>query len=152
MNWKSEAKEKLRRYDAMRLATINIPDEIERLEIDSRSIRSARTDGTPVQGGGNRREEALLNNIVHRQELMSTLQQAKLWVKTTERALDSLSKEEKLVLYRLYINPEKYSVDRLCKELGVESSTIYRKRDKALKNFTIAFYGATETFYAAAEK
>ena len=25
MNWKAEAKEKLRKYDAMRLATINIP-------------------------------------------------------------------------------------------------------------------------------
>ena len=32
MNWKAEAKEKLRRYDAMRLATINIPEEVERLE------------------------------------------------------------------------------------------------------------------------
>ena len=31
MNWKAEAKEKLRRYNAMRLATVNIPDEIQRL-------------------------------------------------------------------------------------------------------------------------
>ena len=64
MNWKTEAKEKLRRYDAMRLATINIPQELHRLEMDAQSIRSARTDATPVSGGGSKREDALLNNII----------------------------------------------------------------------------------------
>ena len=63
MNWKAEAKEKLQRYDAMRLATINIPEEIARLELDARSIRAARADA-PVTHGGNRREEALLNNFI----------------------------------------------------------------------------------------
>lgn len=141
MNWKAEAKEKLRRYDAMRLATVNIPEEMERLEIDARSIRAARTDGTPVKGGGNRREEAMLNNIVHRQELAWTLQQAQSWLKTTDRALTALNNEEKLILHRLYIYPERGSLERLCKELGVESSSIYRRRDKALHHFTLAYYG-----------
>lgn len=144
MNWKSEAKEKLRRYDAMRLATINIPEEMERLEIDARSIRAARTDATPVRGGGNRREEAMLNNIVHRQELAWTLQQAQNWLKTTDRALTALTNEEKLILHRLYIYPEKGGLERLCKELGVENSSIYRRRDKALQRFTLAYYGITE--------
>lgn len=145
MNWKAEAKEKLRRYDAMRLATINIPEEIERLEIDAKSIRSAKTDATPVTGGGNRREEAMLNNIIHRQELNWILQQAQIWLKSTDRALTTLTAEEKLILHRLYIYPEKGGLERLCKELGVEVSSIYRRRDKALKHFTLAFYGITDT-------
>lgn len=144
MNWKAEAKEKLRKYDAMRLATINIPQEIERLEIDARSIRSARTDATPVTGGGNRREEAMLNNIIHRQELAWTLEQAHLWLQSTDRALTALTNEEKLILHRLYIYPEKGSLDRLCKELDVESSSVYRRRDRALKHFTLAYYGITD--------
>ena len=144
MNWKAEAKEKLRKYDAMRLATINIPEEIQRLEVDARSIRSARSDSTPVKGGGSRREEAMLNNIIHRQELTRTLEQARLWVKTTDRALSALTKEEKLILHSLYIYPDKGNVDRLCKELGMESSSIYRRRDKALEHFTLAYYGITE--------
>lgn len=151
MNWKSEAKEKLRRYDAMRLAIINIPEELERLESEATSIRSARTDRVPVKGGGSQREDAMLNNIVHRQELTWTLQQAQLWIKTTDRAMEALSQEEKLILYRLYIYPTKGNIERLCKELNVETSTIYRKRDKALRSFTLAFYGATETFYSAVE-
>ena len=141
MNWKTEAKEKLRRYDAMRLATINIPREIQRLEIDAQSIRSARTDATPVSGGGNRREEAMMNNILHRQELAWTLQQAQMWLQTTDRALTALTPEEKQILHRLYIYPEKGNLERLCKELGVEASSIYRRRDKALEHFTLAFYG-----------
>ena len=144
MNWKAEAKEKLRRYDAMRLATINIPEEIERLEIDAQSIRSARMDGTPVTGGGNRREEALLNNIVHRQELAWTLQQAQMWLKTTDRALSVLPNDDKLILHRLYIYPQQGALEKLCKELGIESSSIYRRRDRALRRFTLAFYGIDE--------
>ena len=113
MNWKTEAKEKLRRYDAMRLATINIPQEIQRLEIDAQSIRSARTDGTPVRGGGSKREDAMLNNILHRQELAWTLEQAQAWLRITDRALTALNGQEKLILTRLYIYPEKGGLERL---------------------------------------
>lgn len=141
MNWKQEAKEKLRRYDAMRLATINIPQELERLEIDACSIRAARTDRATVAGGGNRKEEAMINNILHRQELERTLQQAQLWLQVTDRALTALSNEEKQILHRLYIYPQKGGLDQLCKELGMETSSIYRRRDKALEHFTIALYG-----------
>jgi ArpU family phage transcriptional regulator len=141
MNWKAEAKEKLRRYEAMRLVTVNIPLELERLEVDAQSIRSARSDATPVSGGGNRREEAMINNIIERQELERALQQAKLWLRSTDRALTALTKEEQLILHRLYLYPEKGSVTLLSKELGIESSSIYRHRDKALLHFTLAYYG-----------
>lgn len=82
--------EKLRRYGAMRLAVVNISEEIKRLEVDAKSIRSAKVDASPVAGGGNRREEALLNNIVHRQELARTLEQAHIWLRSTDRALTTL--------------------------------------------------------------
>ena len=144
MNWKAEAKEKLRRYDAMRLATINIPEELEHLELDAQAIRSAKVDGDVVSGGGSKREEALINNIIERQELLWTLQQAQLWLKTTDRALSILSKDEKLLLHRLYIYPEMGALERLCKELGMETSSVYRRRDKALKHFTLAYYGIAE--------
>lgn len=143
MNWKAEAKEKLLRYDAMRLAALNLPEEIARLEIDAQSIRSAKTDNTPVKGGG-KQEEAMLSNIVHRQELVRTLQQAQSWLKTTDRALNALTEEEKRILHRLYIYPERGAVQRLSSELGIDSSVVYRRSDKALKHFTLAYYGVAE--------
>lgn len=145
MNWKTEAKEKLRKYGAMHVAVVNIPEEIKRLDIDAKSIRAANSDTTPVAGGGNRREEALVNNILQRQELTRTLEQAHLWLRSVDRALSALSGEEKKILHRLYIYPQKNSVDQLCKELDMEASSIYRRRDRALEQFTIALYGIPET-------
>ena len=141
MNYKAKAKEKLLKYAAMRLAALNIPEEIKRLDIDAKSIRAASTDAAPVTGGGNRREEALVNNILQRQELALTLEQTHLWIRSVDRALSALGNEEKKILHRLYIYPQKNSLEQLCKELDMEASSIYRRRDKALEMFTIALYG-----------
>ena len=140
MNWKEEATEKLRKYDAMRLATENLPEELRRLEQDACAIRSARPDSISIRGGLIR-DDRLLNNLVHREELNNALDQARCWVSVTNRALGALDPEEKLILHRLYIYPEKGSLEQLCKELGVESSSIYRRRDRALHHFTLAYYG-----------
>lgn len=144
MNWKAEAMEKLRRYDAMRQAQENIPEEIARLAAEASGLRGTKMDDAPVVEGGNRREDLLLSNLVHRQELEYALQQAQCWLRAVNRALAALTPEEKLVLHRFYIYPERGSVDRLCGELGVEQSSVYRKRDKALRKFTIALYGTAD--------
>ena len=144
MKWKNEAMEKLRRYDVMRQALRNIPAEIERLEESACTLRSVTPDRVPVKGGGGKREEALINNLMQRQELEWTLDQVKRWLKITDRGLLALKEDERLVLQRLYLYPEKGAVDRLCTELGVEQSTIYRKRDQALERFTLAMYGFGE--------
>ena len=77
MNWKREAIDKLRNYDVHKQAIESIPMEIKRLEVKYTSIRSATTDSTPVSGGdGSIREDALLSNIVHRDELKRRLKEA----------------------------------------------------------------------------
>lgn len=144
MNWKAEAMDKLRRYDAMRQAMVNIPEEIRRLEGEAYSLRGTSMDKEPVMEGGSRKEDTLLSNLVCRQELSAALKQAGDWLRIADRALAALTPEEKLILHRLYIYPERGSVDRLCGELNVEQSSIYRKRDKALRKFTYALYGISE--------
>lgn len=145
MQWKNEAMDKLRRYDAMRQALRNLPEEIARLKADASALRGANFDITPVNGGGSRREDALINNLVERQELEQNLKQVRHWLAVTDRGLLALPQDERLVLQRLYLYPEQGAVDRLCMELGVEQSTVYRKRDQALRRFTLALYGFAET-------
>ena len=145
MNWKSEAMEKLRRYDAMQQASHNLPAEIRRLQIAARVAKSANLESVPGKGGEARREEELMNNMVHRQELQWSLDQTKCWLEATERALRVLNPEEKLILQRLYIYPERGAVERLCQELELEQSSIYRRRDRALQRFAIALYGFPES-------
>ena len=144
MNWKFEAIEKLRLYEAKKQSLRSIPEEIARLESAMKSIRSATADGSPVNGGGSGREDMMLSNIVHREELERSLEQAKRWVAVVDGGLKILGVEERLILDRLYINPARGNVDRLCAELGIEQSSVYRRRDKALHHFTICLYGCSE--------
>ena len=145
MNWKNVAMEKLRRYDTMRQALRNIPEELQRLKTEAVAIRGARTDGIFVRGSGNKQEDARINNIVEQQELEQTLKQVRQWLAVTERGLLSLDDEQRHILQRLYLYPQKGALDRLCNELGMEQSTIYRKRDQALLRFTTAIYGFSDT-------
>ena len=144
MNWKQEAIEKLKKLEAMQLSIENIPQEIKRLEIAACGLRGAATDRTPVKGGGSRREDALLTNIVHRQELKYNREQAAHWVKATQNALSALTMEENLILTRMYIRPERGALERLSGELELEQSSLYRHRDRALRKFTMALYGVDE--------
>ena len=144
MDWKREAVDKLRSYEAKRTALTTIPEEIRRLEEDAAGIRAADLDRDPVSGGGSAREDRLLTNIVHRQELERALRQARAWVGIVEAGLAVLDPEERRILDRFYIHRARDNVARLCEELAVEQSTVYRRRDKALRHFTIALYGVTE--------
>lgn len=145
MNWKHEAIGKLKNYEAHRGAVENIPKEIKRLESVCASIRSATTDGTPVSEGGNTREDFLLSNIVHRDELKRRLKEARLWVTQVDSALAVLDDEERLVLDRFYIHRVKGNIGELCERLNLEKTAIYGRRDKALRRFTVALYGVTES-------
>lgn len=145
MNWKREAIDKLKNYEAHKQALECLTKEIRRLESAYTGIRSATTDGTPISGGGNTREDSMLSNIVHRDELKRRLKEARLWVSMVDKALAVLDDEEQLVLDRFYIHLAKGAVEALCECLNLEKSAVYDRRDKALRHFTLALYGVTET-------
>ena len=145
MNWKREAIDKLKNYEAHRQALENIPREIKRLESAYTGLRSASTENAPVSGGGGTREDCVLSNIVLRDELKRRLKEARLWVAQVDKALAVLDDEERLVLDRFYIHRAKGAVEALCESLGLEKSAVYDRRDKALRHFTLALYGVTET-------
>lgn len=145
MNWKREAIDKLKNYEAHRQALENIPREIKRLESAYTGLRSASTENAPVSGGGGTREDCVLSNIVLRDELKRRLKEARLWVAQVDKALAVLGEEETLVLDRFYIHRAKGAVEALCESLSLEKSAVYDRRDKALRHFTLALYGVTET-------
>jgi hypothetical protein len=144
MNWKYEAIEKLKEYSAKKQSLKSIPEEMARLESAMQSIRSATADGMPVSGGGSGREDMMLSNIVHREELARSLEQARKWVSLVDSGLDVLTDDERKVLDRFYIKPARGNVDRLCEEFGIEKSQVYARKDSALHHFTICLYGCTE--------
>ena len=131
VKWKEEAKAKLRRYDAMCQAVKNLPEEILRLK---RQIR--------YYDGENPDEH--LNDVIQLEKMEAYLIQAEGLTRSIDRAMGCLTPEEKLILYRLCICRQKGNLDRVCSELNIEQSSIYRKCNNALRKFTAAFYGVEE--------
>ena len=145
MNWKIEAINKLKGYEAHRVALAAIPAEIKRLEEDATVLKTASMDREPVHQGESNREDQLLSNIVHRGELERALKQARAWVNIVEQGLGVLDAEERQVLDRFYIHRAMGNIDLLCEELHLEKSRVYELKDKALRHFTLALYGVVET-------
>ena len=145
MNWKHEAVNKLRRYDAMQRATVNLPLEIKRLKAETEGVRSGLQVGFAGGKSSRSKEDALLDNLMKRQQLQWSLDQAQSWTGTVSRALEALKPEERLILQQMYILPREGAVGQLMEALSVERSTLYRRRDKALKKFTLSLYGGEES-------
>ena len=145
MDWKQEAADKLLQYEARRQSLENIPAEIRRLELDYTSLRSSTADAMPTHGNGSRREDAMLTNIVRREELARQLESARAWVALTDGGLSALDEEDKLVLDRFFVHRRKGACEQLCEELDREKAQVYRRRDRALRRFTLALYGGLES-------
>lgn len=141
MDWKIEAKEKLKTYSAKKVSVGNLSDEIRELQYHRRSIHSSTSDGTPVSGGTNKREDMLLNTLVLQKELEENLRIVTRWVRRVEKALDELTDEERVILSRFFIYPEKGAAERLACDLGIDPKTVYYRKDRALEKFTYAMYG-----------
>lgn len=145
MDWKKEAAEKLMEYEARRKALESIPQEIHRLELDYTGLRSSSADTIPAHGSGSRREDAMLSNIVRREELARQLESARQWVALTDGGLATLDGEDRLVLDKFFIHRHKGACEELCEDLDREKAQVYRRRDRALRKFTLALYGVTES-------
>lgn len=145
MDWKTAAIQRLKDYETRKQSVKILEDQIKTLEIQFTSIRGAKTDGEPVTGGdGNRREDMLLTNIVMRDELKANKTIAEREITVTEKGLTALTKEERRILELFYIARPYDHVSRLCEELSIEKSEVYRRKNTALDRFTVACYGVVK--------
>lgn len=143
MNWKTETLEKLRRYPLMAKAVQIIPMELRRLEQEAAALAGAPLG--EVSGGTRRgREDQLLNILVRKRTLELNRQNAQWWVDFTRQALEQLDPEDRQLLTQLYIETGR-SVQQICHDLGLEKTSLYRRRDMALKTLTYAMFGALES-------
>ncbi len=119
----------------------NIKLRHQALKEEMVTLKGVSTDRVPVRGGGSRMEDALVNNIVERQRLEPTYKFTCKLVDLTKRGLEALEPQERDLLQKFYVEDSKYTADRLCEELHLERSRVYRLKDQALYHFTINMYG-----------
>lgn len=144
-NWCVFSIQRLKEYNDNLEAVDNLEEQLEMMEERFTAIRSATTDGTPVQGGNeNKREVMLINNIATREELQNNLNILRHEISITEKGLEALTEDERKILTLFYINRTKGYIDRLCEELFISKTELYRQKDEALKRFTKLCYGIVE--------
>lgn len=89
-------------------------------------------------------EDGMISNIMRRDRLNLNYDAAKKRYDLIMAALGMLSDDQRLILDRFYIHRQRNHVDRLCDELGLTQSEVYRRQDVALRTFTLAMYGITD--------
>lgn len=130
LNWKGSAVEMLSSYNARVQSLDSLDLQLQRLEQALRDIRMAH-----------REDDQVLDNMVKRLELSQARRDAKLCIRLTENALEVLTEQEQQLLKQLYISPRWGNLRELEIDTGMTRSTLYRKRDQALRKFTVALYG-----------
>lgn len=142
MQWKQEAVEKLTQLDAKKKSLELIPMELARIASEMDSIKTRRPDSPMGNKGSNRgKEDLILNCIAQSEELKRNLERTRIWVEAVSKAMETLTPEERLILDRFYVNPERGAAEDLADSLMIDRKTVYARKDTALWRFTTALYG-----------
>lgn len=139
--WKNWAVNELQSYEARKQAIENISERIRDIEERMIGIRSTGSDSAAVRGGGSGREDMYINCICQKAELEKNLKNDHSDVRQIERALSVLSEDDRMILHRFYVCREKGAARRLANDLGIDEKSVYRRKDAALQQFTIAMFG-----------
>lgn len=134
----SEVIKLLKGYRQLQTAIINLADEIAELERECGAIKSVRYDKTPVMGGTSGYEDSLISNINRRNQLNEKLENKKSKERRIQRALDTLTDEERFILRKAYIDYAPGYMWRLMDELHYEKTKLYNLRGFALGKFAAA--------------
>ena len=136
MNEKEKAAVKeLRNYNGYKVKAENLQERIKALnEVSSPGISY---DGIRVDSGfRNTVENSLITRIDKIEELERTLKITLANIAIIERALDSLTEDERKVLELMYIDRRYCAYDKLAGELNTGRANIYKIQAAALKAFT----------------
>lgn len=142
MDWKHVSIQRLKDYKDRKESIKSLDEQMQILEEKIVSLRSVPTDTDPVTGGSNgAREDAIINNIVLREELAINRSFARREVEITEKGLAALTYEGRYILEKFYIDRHPNHVEEVCIHLSIEKSEVYRQKNEALDRFTKICYG-----------
>ena len=144
MDWYIFSIKRLREYEMRKQSLDNIKEQISILESQFTGLKAATADGTPTGDNENRREDMLIHNISKREELKNNYKLVFRDISITGNGLKALTEEERRILFVFFIERQKNYVERLCEELFISKTELYRRKDEALKKFTMACYGILE--------
>lgn len=141
MDYKQIAMDDLRKHKYRKQSLEHLSQRIAALNSRLCSIPSPQLDGIPSQGISNRGEERVINILAEIERLGYARKSVQQLVELVDKGLSGLSKAERMVLEKFYIDRPVGHVEFLMEELNFEQRNIYKIKDRALQKFTISMYG-----------
>jgi len=138
MNYISEAIERLKHLKDLEIAKENLEDTI--LDLKLRCQGTAITlDGMPQGRSSVTYDDAIINNMFKLQESQKRLRETIKEIEKIHKELSRLDEKDRELLVQWFV--EKKGLQDLCKIYKCEKTTLYRKRDAALKQFAVQLFG-----------
>ena len=123
----------LQEWSVMEERLDNAPEQIWLATERLTSIRGF-SSSTPVQGGGNKREEMLVQNLDMKMLAEKGVEDAKIDFSCVMPAWNSLTDDERYVLRERFIEGGN-GIQRIMKRRNVEKTAAYNMTNSALKRF-----------------
>ena len=131
----------LKDYSSMAYILAHTDEEITQVHEDTTTLGSpAFTDmpgGSPNPQSGEMRIITAIDEI---DVLRERYRQAKEYMEWFQPAWDSLSEDERYVLEQFYWR-EDQNIYTICEHFGIERSSAYNKKNRAVQHLTLLLYG-----------
>lgn len=128
-------------YDSMDFIIHHSDEEIQRVRDKMVGVGSPNMDGMPHAHNPQAAEERMLKGIEEIDTIKERYRQAVEYMNWYKPAWEQLSDEEQFVLSVFYAQDEKGPAMRVADHFGIERSSAYNRKNRALDHLTMLLYG-----------
>lgn len=142
MDYRDFAKDLLKRKNQLSAARKSIKEEIEELEKEKYSCKTASVNAVPISGNGtNKYEQRLITIIATLDDCRFRLRVVERELKMIEHGMSGLNDYQVQLLEGFFVHNTKGAAECLMSRFYKERSCLYADRNKALEAFTRSVYG-----------
>ena len=134
----------LKDYSKMQHIIDFTDDEIRQVEEQMAGVGSMKIDGMPRNPDPQAGEERMITGMKQIDVLRERLRQANEYMRWFLPGWNALSEDDRFILDTYYSEDNEYrsnAVDIVSGHFGIERSSAYRRKNRALENLTTLLYG-----------
>ena len=134
----------LKDYSKMQHIIDFTDDEIRQVEEQMAGVGSLKIDGMPKNPDPQAGEERMITGMKQIDVLRERLRQANEYMRWFLPGWNALSEDDRFILDTYYSKDNEYgsnAVDTVSDHFGIERSSAYRRKNRALENLTTLLYG-----------
>ena len=143
INWKKELIDELKSHEARKEAIYNLTERIDLTKNQIYNISACQT-AEKVETSHDNSDDIRLSKMVELEKLRIRKVITQKRVKLVQKCLDSLSKEQRLIIEHFYIKRTEGYIAELEEALFLSRTQIYKEKDNALHRLVELMYGIGE--------